>query len=192
MRPSMEHGATENGACGISHASIPAHRSTPDAIENAGGQQPDRHHSDGGIEESFPPPLTRAEAAALSQRAGGVSVWAVVKLQALAGLGVALLAGVLAGEQQAFWSALWGAAVIVLPGAWMARGIGRGASGAQASAGVVRFLLLELVKIGLSVLLLVLAVKVLQPLHWPALLAGLVVCSKVYWLLLLKRRRRGG
>ncbi len=44
------------------------------------------------------------------------------------------------------------------------------------------------VKIAVSVLMLVLAPKIVQPLSWPALLASLVVCMHVYLLALLWRR----
>jgi ATP synthase protein I len=47
----------------------------------------------------------------------------------------------------------------------------------------------SLVKIGVSVLMLVLAPRVVQPLSWPALLAALVLCIQVYWLALLWRGR---
>ena len=36
---------------------------------------------------------------------------------------------------------------------------------------------------------LLLAPRLVQPLSWPALLAGLVVCMKVYWIALLWRGR---
>ncbi len=139
-----------------------------------------------------PRPLTAAEAQALGLRLGSVTAWRVLRLQGLAGCGVAAVAGAWAGEQ-AFWSALWGAAVIVVPGVVMVRGLRRRPAGAPASAGVVSFLLWEFVKIALSVALLLLAVKVVQPLNWLALLAGLVVCAKVYWVPLLSglRRSRG-
>ena len=41
---------------------------------------------------------------------------------------------------------------------------------------------------GWLVALLALAPKLVQPLSWPALLVGLVVCIKVYWVALLWRR----
>jgi ATP synthase protein I len=44
-----------------------------------------------------------------------------------------------------------------------------------------------MVKIATSIALLALAPKVVQPLSWPALLVGLVVCMKVYWWALLWR-----
>jgi ATP synthase protein I len=49
-------------------------------------------------------------------------------------------------------------------------------------------MLWESVKIAVSVLMLMLAPRIVQPLSWPALLAGLVVCMHVYLLALLWRR----
>jgi ATP synthase protein I len=48
-------------------------------------------------------------------------------------------------------------------------------------------MLWEMVKIAVSVLMLMLAPKLVQPLSWPALLVALVLCMKVYWLALLWR-----
>jgi ATP synthase protein I len=53
----------------------------------------------------------------------------------------------------------------------------------------VSFMLWEFVKIGVSVAMLALAGRIVQPLSWPALLVGLVVCIKVYWFALLWRGR---
>jgi ATP synthase protein I len=50
-------------------------------------------------------------------------------------------------------------------------------------------MLWEGVKIVVSIALLMLAARIVQPLVWPALLAGLVVCIKVYWVALAWRRR---
>ena len=71
----------------------------------------------------------------------------------------------------------------------MARGMTSALSSMSPGASAVSFMLWEFVKIGVSVALLVLAVRIVQPLSWPALLVGLVVCIKVYWLALLWRRR---
>ena len=45
------------------------------------------------------------------------------------------------------------------------------------------------VKMGASVLMLVLAPRIVQPLSWPALLVTLVLCMQVYWFALLWRGR---
>jgi len=56
-------------------------------------------------------------------------------------------------------------------------------------AGAVSFMSWEFVKIGVSVALLLLAPKLVQPLSWPALLASMAVCMQVYWLALMWRGR---
>ena len=100
---------------------------------------------------------------------------------------MALLAVLITGRQELAWSVLYGAAAVVLPGALMARGMTSKLSSVSPSASAVSFMLWQLVKIGVSVAMLVLAPKLVQPLSWPALLVGLVLCLKVYVLALLWR-----
>ena len=69
------------------------------------------------------PPLTRDEARALVAAHPGVSPWRVVAMQAGLGLATALLAMLVTGQGAVFWSALYGAGVVVLPGALMTRGM---------------------------------------------------------------------
>jgi ATP synthase protein I len=110
-------------------------------------------------------------------------------VQIVVGCVVAAIAFGVAGTGGAFWSALYGAAVVVVPGALMARGLTSPLSRMSPGAGVVSFMLWEFVKIGVSVALLALAPRWVPGLSWPALLAGLVLCIKVYWLALLWRKR---
>jgi ATP synthase protein I len=88
------------------------------------------------------------------------------------------------------WSAAYGAAVAVVPGALMARGATRRIPGNSASLGAVSLLSWSFVKIGVSVFMLMLAPRLIGPLSWPALLVALVLCMQVYWLALLWRGRR--
>ena len=132
--------------------------------------------------------LTRAEAQALRERQPQVPVWWVVAAQAAVGGVVAALAWLLSGERVVFASALYGAAVVVVPGALMARGMSSRISSMSPGASAVSFMLWEMVKIAVSVLMLALAPKIVQPLSWPALLVSLVVCLNVYLLALLWRR----
>ena len=135
-------------------------------------------------------PLSRDEARAVAAKDSyAVSPWRVVAVQAAAGLVVALIAGLATGRMEVFWSALYGAGVVVVPGALMARGMTSPLSSVSPIGSAVSFMFWEGVKIGVSVLLLILAVRIVQPLSWPALLAGLVVCIKVYWVALAWRRR---
>lgn len=133
-------------------------------------------------------PLTREQAQALRAQHPPVSPWRVIVVQAAVGTVVALLAWGVTGRTEVGWSALYGAGVVVLPGALMARGMTSRLSSMSPGASAVSFLLWEFVKIGVAVALLALAPKLVQPLSWPALLVGLVVCIKVYWVALLWRR----
>ena len=132
-------------------------------------------------------PLTREEAVALRAKDPSLNPWRVIGVQALVGVVVALVAWVAFGKQEYGWSALYGAAVVVVPGAMLARGMTSRLSGMSPGVGAVSFMLWEFVKIGVSVAMLALAPKLVQALSWPALLAGLVLCMKVYWVALLWR-----
>jgi ATP synthase protein I len=134
-------------------------------------------------------PLTRQEAQAYLQRHPPVSVWWVVAAQVVLGSAVAALAWWLGGDVSVGVSALYGAAVVVVPGALMARGATSPNSTASPLFGAVTFLMWAVVKIGFSVLMLLLAPKIVQPLSWPALLLAMVLCMQTYWLALLWRRR---
>jgi ATP synthase protein I len=87
------------------------------------------------------------------------------------------------------WSMLYGMAATAVPGALMARGMTSRLSSVSPGASAVSFMLWEMVKIAVSVAMLMMAPKLVQPLSWPALLAGLVLCMKVYWVALLWRGR---
>jgi len=134
-------------------------------------------------------PLTRLEAQAFRKRHPQVSVWWVVAAQAVLGGVIAALAWWVSGERSVGMSALYGAAVVVVPGALMARGATSPNSRLSPVVGAVNFLMWAVVKIGFSVLMLLLAPKIVQPLSWPALLVALVLCMQTYWLALLWRRR---
>jgi ATP synthase protein I len=134
-------------------------------------------------------PLTREEASALLARQPSFSPWRVVGVQALVGVGAALLVALLAQRSDWAWSVLYGAATVVVPGALMARGMTSRLSSMSPGHSAVSFMLWEMVKIAVSVAMLVLAPKLVQPLSWPALLVGLVLCLKVYWLALSWRGR---
>ena len=146
------------------------------------------HEGDAAGYEDFKP-LTRQEAQALRGRQVLVSPWRVLGLQAVVGLVVAALAGVAFGERSAGLSALYGAAVAVVPGVLMARGMTSRVSSMSPGLGAVSFLGWEMLKIAVSVALLMLAPKILQPLSWPLLLVTLAVCIKVHWFALLWRGR---
>ena len=134
-------------------------------------------------------PLTREEAQALRAKDPPLSPWRVIGVQAAVGAGVALLAALFTGRPGVGVSALYGAATVVLPAALLARGMTSRLSSMSPGASAVSFMLWEMVKIAVSIAMLMLAPRLVQPLSWPALLVGLVLCMKVYWLALLWRGR---
>lgn len=134
--------------------------------------------------------LSREEAAALREKDPPISPWRVVAAQAALGGVLALAGWLLTGRNEVAWSLLYGAAIVVVPGALMARGMTSRLSSTAPAVSAVSVLLWESVKIVFSVAMLVIANRVVQPLVWPALLVGLVLCIKVYAVALLWRGRR--
>jgi ATP synthase protein I len=132
--------------------------------------------------------LTSEEARALKASIPQVSPWRVVAVQAVAGLVCAAATWLLTQRSGAAWSALYGAAAVVVPGALLARGMTRHPS-PDPGAAVFGFMFWEAVKIGVAVAMLVAAPRVVQELSWPALLVAMIVCVKVNWWALLWRRR---
>jgi ATP synthase protein I len=129
--------------------------------------------------------LTAEEARQLRLRNPPVSPWWVVAGQLAVGLVAALLGWALTGQRSVGWSVGYGALAVVIPAALFARGMmGRFASLNPATAAMA-FFLWEMVKIGVSVALLALAPRMVPGLSWLAMLIGLVVTMKVYWVALL-------
>ena len=133
--------------------------------------------------------LTREEVAVLRAREPSVSPWRVIAVQAAVGVVAGLIGWLITGQSVVMWSMLYGAATVVVPGALMARGMTSRLSSMAPGASAVSFMLWEMVKIAVSLVMLGVAGQIVQPLSWPALLVGLVVCIKVYWVALLWRRR---
>ena len=133
--------------------------------------------------------LTRDEAQALRAKEPALSPWRVVGAQLVVGVLTALMALMLTGSGVLGWSLFYGAITVVVPGALMARGMTSKLSSRSPGASAVGFMFWEVVKIAVSVAMLMLAPRLVQPLSWPALLVGLVLCMKVYWLALLWRGR---
>jgi ATP synthase protein I len=133
--------------------------------------------------------LTREEAEALRRRQPSLSPWRVVLMQAALGAVIAAVAWLVTGAWAVAASALYGAAVVVLPALLMARGTTSRVARVSPAAGAVSVMVWSTVKMAASVVLLLLAPKVVQPLDWVALLVALVLCLQVYWLALLWRGR---
>jgi ATP synthase protein I len=147
--------------------------------------------AENGAEDGFTP-LTPEQAQQLREKQPPISPWRVLGWQALAGLALSLLAGLATGKGNVAASALYGAVAVVAPGAVFARGLSSRLTQRNAGSAAAGFLLWEMVKIALTIAMLFAAVKVVANLSWPALLLGLVVTMKVYWLGLRARPGRTG
>lgn len=134
--------------------------------------------------------LTPEEAQAVRAAIPQVSPWRVVAVQAAAGLACWVVTWLVTQRSGAAWSALYGAAAVVVPSALLARGMTRHPR-PNPGAAVFGFMFWEMVKIGVAVAMLVAAPRVVQDLSWPALLVAMIVCVKVNWWALLWRRRPG-
>jgi ATP synthase protein I len=132
--------------------------------------------------------LSREEAAALRRKEPPLSPWRVVGVQGGVGVGVALLAMLLSGKTGLMWSALYGAATVVVSGALLARGMTSRLTSASPLVSAVSVMLWEMVKIATAVVLLAMAPKMVPSLSWPVLLATVAICLSVYWFALLWRR----
>jgi len=127
-------------------------------------------------------PLNAQEAQAWRQRHPAFSVWRVVGVQVVVGVLVALLALLVSSKVSVAWSAGYGALAVVVPSALFARGMGRMKS--SAGAALAGFFGWEMAKIALTVAMLAAAPKLIASLSWLALLAGMVVTMKTYWIAL--------
>ena len=129
-------------------------------------------------------PLTAQEAQAWRARHPTVSVWWVVGVQLMLALVLALSASWIWGRSSIAFSLMYGTFAVVLPSALFARGMTSRLASVNAVSAAMSFAVWQGVKMVLTVLLLVLAPKVLNEVSWPALLVGLLLTMKVYWLAL--------
>ena len=144
----------------------------------------------GDLEDASPVrPLSAEEARRVREQNPQVSLWWVVAGQAGVGIVAALVAWALTGKQNVGWSVAYGALAVVVPAAVFARGLTGRFSSLNAGTAAVGFLLWEMVKIALTLAMLAMASRLVAGLSWPALLVGLVLAMKVYWVALAFARR---
>ena len=133
-------------------------------------------------------PLTAEEVKQLRLQQPLLSIWRVVLAQILVGLAVSALTWLFTGRVSAAWSAAYGALSVEVPAALFARGLTSKTSSINSGAAVFGFLLWEMVKIGLTIAMLFAAIKLVKDLSWPAMLVGLVITMKVYWVVFAWRK----
>ncbi len=139
------------------------------------------------VEDQKIKPLTAQEAKVLRERDPAVSPWWVLGLQCLVGIVAVLFAWGISGKASVAWSVAYGVLAVVLPAALFARGVMSRFSSLNATTAHLGFFLWEAVKMIVSVVMIILAPRLVVDLNWLALLAGLFVTLKMYWVALLKR-----
>jgi ATP synthase protein I len=129
-------------------------------------------------------PLSAEEARSVRERNPSLSPWWVVAGQVGVGLVAALVAWALTGKQNVGWSVAYGALAVVIPAAVFARGLTGKVASLNAGTAAIGFLVWEMVKIALTLAMLAMAPRMVAGLVWPALLVGLILAMKVYWVAL--------
>jgi ATP synthase protein I len=133
-------------------------------------------------------PFTKQEAEAFRAKQPLRMPWKMLLAQAAAGVILAVLLGIFGGVRW-YSSALYGAAIVVIPGAMMVRGLKK-PSGLLPGALLIRFAAWEVAKLLLAIAMMAVAPKLINDLSWPVLLLALVVCLKVNWAVLFFDHRR--
>jgi len=134
-------------------------------------------------------PLTAEQAQLLRLQHPSWSPWWVVLGQLLVGLVLVLLTYLATGRQAVAASAAWGVAAVALPAALFARGVTGRFARVNVGSAVLSFFIWELIKIVATVGILFAAQRLMTDLSWPAMLLGLIVTIKVYWLALAFKRK---
>jgi ATP synthase protein I len=163
-------------------------RPSLDAVSRGDERAPARRAFDDEAESASFTPLTRAEAELFRQQQPTLSPWRVIAAQLVLGVLAATVAGLVAGRAGAV-SALYGAAVVIVPGALMARGATSRLSSLSPIVSALSMLGWAFAKMAASVAMLVLASRIVPGVVWPVLLAAMVLCLQSYWFALLWRGR---
>jgi len=128
--------------------------------------------------------LTKDEAAVVKASNPPLNPWRVVAWQMLTVVALGLIALAVTQKWSVVYSLVWGGLCVVVPSAIFARGLMSKATLMNAGSATAGFFLWEMVKVALTLAMLFVAMRVVNNLSWPALLVGLVVTMKVYWLAL--------
>ena len=135
-------------------------------------------------------PLTAEQAKVLREMQPSTSPWVIVGVQVVVGFVVAISAWLYSGQSSTAWSAGYGALAVIIPAILFARGLMSQFASINAMTAGFGFFVWEAIKIAVSVGMLFAAPRLVVNLDWLAMLIGLIVTLKVYWVALLMRPKR--
>jgi ATP synthase protein I len=167
-------------------------RPSSDAVIRGDGRSPFRADFCTNVSDDEEAPIrrwSRSEAEDLARRQPALSPWWVVLSQLVTGALAATVMGLASGSVLVAQSALYGAAVVALPGALMARGATSRLGLISPLTSAVSMMVWAMVKLTASVAMLALAPRVVPGLSWPAMLTAVVLCMQTYGFALLWRGR---
>ncbi len=124
---------------------------------------------------------SRADAAELRKTQPVIAPWRVVLWMLIAAVGIGAIS-LIAFDIPTALSAAYGSLAVAMPAALLARGMTSPLSSANAVSSVLAFMAWEMVKIGVSISMLMLAPSLIVGLSWPALLVGLILTMQVYFV----------
>ena len=111
-----------------------------------------------------------------------LSPWHVVLQQCGVGILVAVAAWLLTFDALIVMSAVYGVLVVLVPALLFVHGLSGRLAAINAMTAVTAFFIWQAVKVCASIAMLIAAPQMVQGLSWPAMLAGLVLTTQVYWL----------
>jgi ATP synthase protein I len=135
-------------------------------------------------------PLTAEQAKELRDANPSTSPWFIVAMQVATGVFVSIAAWLLSGNVSVAWSVGYGALAVIVPAMLFARGLTSQFASINAMTAGFGFFVWEAIKIAVSVGMLFAAPRMVAELNWLALLIGLFLTLKVYWVALLMRPKR--
>jgi ATP synthase protein I len=143
-----------------------------------------------GEQAPEPTPLTAEQAKALRSRMAVFSPWRVVLAQGVVAVLLVLVVWLVFGWSDWVGSVAYGCMAAWVPAVLFARGFVRQKNAPGAGAALAGIFVWEFVKIVLTMVLLLVAPKMVVGLNWLALLAGFVVTMKASWFAMLWQHRR--
>ena len=151
----------------------------------SGSNQPAISQDIEGLEEVDIQPWSAEQVQAWRQNQPQLSVWRVLVAQVLVAVLFATAVALWFASGSLWLSWMYGAMTVVLPAVLFARGLTSRTASVNAMAAALGLMVWQGVKWMVSVMFLVLAPRIVPELSWPAMLAGLIVTMKVYWLALV-------